>query len=208
MLHVIESLNASDHTEILEKMFRLRTRVFRDRLGWDVKVTDGCERDRFDDQEPVYVILTDQKDEEVLGSLRLLPTTGPTLLSEVFADTVPDAAGLSSPFIWECTRFCIDSELVGQGRVEMVRTAGELLAGLGEVGLRSGIETILGNFDPIMQRVYRRIGCQVDILGTTFRFGRPVHLGSFPVTHEHLAAIRERLAHMSPAIDESLPMVA
>jgi N-acyl-L-homoserine lactone synthetase len=48
----------------------LRARIFRDRLNWDVEVTDGKERDRYDDEQPVDIIHDAAR--VVKGSLRLL----------------------------------------------------------------------------------------------------------------------------------------
>ena len=84
MIVVIEASNAHNYASLLDAMFRLRARVFRDRLRWDVEVRDGRERDRYDDKGPVYIIYTDDEAREVKGCLRLLPTTGPTLLKEFF----------------------------------------------------------------------------------------------------------------------------
>jgi acyl homoserine lactone synthase len=194
MLVVVEDVNAAEHRDLLENMFRLRARVFRDRLKWDVAVVDGMERDRYDDEGPVYLIYTDEEQKLVKGSLRLLPTTGPTLLAEFFSDTMPAAAKLSAPSIWECTRFCLDETLLDNGsREEMAFASGVLFAGLGEIALRSGIQSILGNFDAGMYRLYRRIGCQVDVLGVTHRFERPVYLGLFPVSRPILENVRSRL---------------
>ncbi|HET7715990.1 MAG TPA: acyl-homoserine-lactone synthase [Bauldia sp.] len=194
MLVVVEDMNAHEHKELLDEMFRLRARVFNDRLKWDVVVKDGMERDRYDDAGPVYLIYTDENRTKVKGSLRLLPTTGPTLLTDFFSDTLPDAAQLSAPSIWECTRFCLDEKILDHGgRDEVVFASGILFAGLGEIALQSGIESILGNFDATMYRLYRRIGCEVDILGITHRFGRPVYLGLFPVSWSILSRVKSRL---------------
>ena len=107
MIVVLEKYNAHKYPHLIDEMFRLRARIFRDRLKWDVVVTDGKERDRYDDEQPVYVIYCDDMAREIKGSLRLLPTTGPTLLADIFSDTLPDAVNLSAPAIWECTRFCL-----------------------------------------------------------------------------------------------------
>ena len=194
MLVVVEENNAGEYRELLDAMFRLRARVFHDRLKWDVAVTDGKERDRYDDEGPVYIVYTDEEQKQVKGSLRLLPTTGPTLVSEFFSDTMPAAAQLSAPSIWECTRFCLDETLLDNGsRAEMAFASGVLFAGLGEIALRSGIKSIIGNFDAGMYRLYRRIGCEVDVLGVTTRFERPVYLGLFPVSRPILDIVRARL---------------
>lgn len=194
MIHVIEQHNMHQHLDLLEQMFRLRARIFHDRLGWDVQVHNGQERDRFDDEWPVYLIYVDDESEVIKGSLRLLPTTGPTLFSEVFADTVPQAAHLVAPSIWECTRFCLDDNLLDRRNQDEVQLASAvLIAALGELALRSGIESVLGNFDAQRLRLYRRIGCEVDVLGCTTRFGRTVFLGLFPVSWSVLQNVRTRM---------------
>ena len=86
--------------------------------------------------------------------------------------TFGDAAGLTAPTIWECTRFRIDEELLsGRSRDELLLASGVLITALGEVAIAAGIESILGNFDAMMLRIYRRIGCEVEVLGSTHRRG-------------------------------------
>ena len=194
MIVVIQDHNARQYSDLLAQMFRLRARIFRDKLNWDVRVEDGMERDKYDDEGPVYVISTDSACRTVIGSLRLMPTTGPTLLNEVFADTVPDAAFLSAPSIWECTRFCVDEQSFSVAAFEKAAYASRLLfAALGEVAIEAGIETVLGNFDATMHRLYRRIGVDVDVIGHTKRYGRKVFLGSFPVTEDILTRVKAGL---------------
>jgi N-acyl-L-homoserine lactone synthetase len=194
MIIVVEKYNADKYLHLLDQMFRLRARVFRDKMGWNVNVVDGMERDLYDDLDPAYMLYTDEEETIVKGSLRLLPTTGRTLISDVFSDTVPDAAFLSAPEIWECTRLCFDTDLLRAGsREDVLLASGILLEGLGSVALKAGITTVLGNFAPAMLRVYRRIGCEVEVLGVTRRYGNPVYLGAFPVSDDHLANVRRQI---------------
>lgn len=194
MIVVIEQYNIHEYPHLMDQMFRLRARVFRDRLKWDVQVTDGKERDKYDDEGPVYIIHADDSAQKIKGSLRLLPTTGPTVLADVFSDTLPDAIGLSAPTIWECTRFCVEES----GHREELIASGILIAALGEVAIKAGIEAILGNFDATMLRLYRRIGCEVEVLGATERYGRPVYLGLFPISEEILSKVKGRLPTAGP----------
>ena len=90
MILVVQQHNAREYEGLLNQMFRLRARVFHDRLRWKVQVIDGMERDRYDREDPVYILYTDEMQQRLIGSLRLLPTTGPTLVADYFADTVPD----------------------------------------------------------------------------------------------------------------------
>jgi acyl homoserine lactone synthase len=206
---VIEGHNAEKYSKLMDEMFRLRAVVFRDRLGWDVQVVDGKERDQYDDAEPVYIIYSDEEAREVKGCLRLLPTTGPTLLADVFSDTMPDGVHLSAPTIWECTRFCINEKFIeGKPSEGVLFTSMVMLEALGTVAINAGIESIIGNIDPAMLRLYRRIGCEVEILGSTFRFGRPIYLGLSPVSERLLRKIRGRLRAARSGVQSMPEMVA
>jgi N-acyl-L-homoserine lactone synthetase len=203
---VIEPYNTTEYSNLKDEMFRLRARVFRDRLGWDVQVTDGRERDKYDDENPVYLIYADDKAREVKGCLRLLPTTGPTVLADFFSDTLPEAVHLSAPTIWECTRFCLDDGILSRGnREELLSTSAVLIAALGDVAIRAGIDSILGNFDSTMLRLYRRVGCEVEVLGSTQRYGQPIYLGLFTISEAVLHKVKARLKNARSLIEESTP---
>ena len=87
----------------------------------------------------------------------------------------------------------MDDQLIGDRPENLMLASARLIEGLGEVALKAGIETILGVFEPMMLRVYRRIGCTLEILGCTRRFERPVYLGAFAVTEEILKDVRRRI---------------
>jgi acyl homoserine lactone synthase len=204
MIIVIEPHNAAKYPKLMEKMFRLRARVFRDRLGWDVQVADGKERDKYDDEAPVYLIYADDETREVLGCLRLLPTTGPTVLADFFSDTLPDAVHLNAPSIWECTRFCLDNRILSRGdQEELYFASAVLIAGLGDVAIKAGIESIVGNFDSTMLRLYRHIGCEVDVLGSTRRYGQPIYLGLFPISEPILRRVKRKLKNAQSLMKKS-----
>ena len=158
-------------------MFRLRARVFRDRLGWDVQVVDGKEHDKYDDFQRRSISFTPTKMPEDQNSLRLLPLQARRLLLTSFPIRCQSAIHLSAPTIWECTRFCLeDGNASGRSRREELIASGVLIAALGDVAIQAGIESVLGNFDSTMLRLYRRIGCDVEVLGSTERYGQPVYL--------------------------------
>ncbi|HYH99608.1 acyl-homoserine-lactone synthase [Hyalangium sp.] len=91
--------------EVLEGMFRLRHKVFHELLGWEVEVREGQERDRFDALETHYIILHAPRQPMALGCWRLLPTTGPYMLRDVFPQLLHGEAAPCSPQIWEISRF-------------------------------------------------------------------------------------------------------
>ena len=209
MIVVLERYNAHKYSHLIDEMFRLRARIFHDRLNWNVVVKDSRERDRYDDEQPVYVIYCDDLAKEAKGSLRLLPTTGPTLLADIFSDTLPDAVNLGAPAIWECTRFRLDDKLMDRERSdEILCASAALLEAVGDVALRAGVEAIIGNFDEPMLRLYRRLGCEVEVLGLTLRFGRPVYLGLHPISEPIIRRIRGRLKKTRSAFIAGREMAA
>ena len=208
MIIVVEPHNAEKHAHLLEQMFRMRAQIFHDHLGWDVVVKDGMERDKYDEQSPVYIIYTDENGHRVKGSLRLLPTTGPTLVADFFSDTLPDAASLMAPTIWECTRFCLDDDVWQKNKEEIVFASTVLLVALGDLALRAGIESVIGNFDAAALHLWRRIGCEVEILGSTSRYGRPVYLGLHPISETVISRIKKKLKGAQSAFAEARVMAA
>lgn len=208
MIVVVQQHNLNRYAQLIDQMFRLRARIFGELLKWDVRVVNGRERDKYDEQSPVYIIYTDEAGCEIKGSLRLLPTTGPTLLADVFADTVPDAAHLSAPTIWECSRFCLHEKILNGGRDAMLFAFTVLLVALGDVAIRAGAESIIGNFDAAMLRLYQRLGCEVEVLGSTLRYGHPVYLGLHPISETIVARLKERLKNPAAVFAEAQMAIA
>lgn len=208
MIVVVEQHNAHKHSYLIEKMFRLRARIFHHQLGWDVQVDDGKERDRLDEEGPVYIIYTDSSGCEVKGSLRLLPTTGPTLLADFFSDTCPDAVHLSAPTIWELTRFCFDDRMLDRDQEGILSASAVLMAALGDVAIRAGIKSIIGNCDASMLRLFRRLGCEVEVLGSTSRYGRPVYLGLHPVSEQAVRRVKKRVQKTCSVLAQTPEMAA
>jgi acyl-homoserine lactone synthase len=96
-------------------MFAARKSVFVDLLKWDVPVIDGTyEIDQFDDEHACYLILTDRKGAH-LASARLLPTTRPHILGELYPALCEEAPPVGGT-IYEITRFCLDRRLCASER--------------------------------------------------------------------------------------------
>ncbi len=84
MLKIIEGSSGFMFPAEMDAMFRNRAQIFSERLGWKVSVKDGYERDTFDDENPLYLVSVDPLTDQYRGSVRLLPTTGPNMLRDVF----------------------------------------------------------------------------------------------------------------------------
>ncbi|AGI69530.1 putative acyl-homoserine-lactone synthase [Octadecabacter antarcticus 307] len=159
MLRYIYGSNLHDHPVLADTMFRDRGVQFRDRLGWDVSVdAQGHERDEYDGEDPLYVIWQ-RPDGRHGGSMRFLPTTGPTMVNDHFAD-LSDGAAIRSPLIWESTRFCLAPNANS-------RIAAALMLGGGEVMRGFGVTQFVGVFDARMVRIYRRVVSSPTVLGSS-----------------------------------------
>ena len=159
MIYVIDSLNQSAYSTLLHDMFRLRKRVFHDRLGWDVQITDGLETDLFDDLDPAHVISVDDEG-NVVGCMRLLQTTGPHMLADVFSSILDGEPPLRSSTVWEATRFCVDTQRLsrGRGRNTISYVTSEVMIGAFEFAMTAGVQDAVAVIDPVMNRVLQRSG--------------------------------------------------
>jgi acyl homoserine lactone synthase len=83
----------------LSEMHRLRHRVFKERLDWDVQISGDMEIDEFDALHPAYLIQR-ASDNRVQGCVRLLPSTGPTMLRDTFPILLDRAPAPTSATIW------------------------------------------------------------------------------------------------------------
>jgi N-acyl-L-homoserine lactone synthetase len=70
-----------------------RHEVFVELLQWDLNTPEGIEQDQFDRQDTVYVVARNDEG-RINGCARLLPTTKPYLLGEVFPELLN---GLTPP---------------------------------------------------------------------------------------------------------------
>jgi acyl homoserine lactone synthase len=201
MFITIQAQDYAKHEGLLDQIFRLRKRVFHDELKWDVTAAGDYERDRYDDLGPVYIVWCDDRKRTLYGVMRLLPTTGPTLLYDVFRRTFPLAAELSAPGIWEATRTCIDAEALARDHpdIDPGKAFGLICLAACECALDHGIHTIVSNYEPHLKRVYRRAGVVMEELGKADGYGRrPVCCAAFEISKEVHANMQAALGVRFP----------
>lgn len=137
MVHVIDRANRAASSDLRLAMHADRKRVFVDRLKWDVPVIDGCyEMDGFDDEHAIYLVATDPRSGAHLGSVRLLPTTRPHLLGNIFPMLVEGEVP-RGPDVFEITRLCTSPALADWEAHNAIRE--RLATALIEYALMAGI---------------------------------------------------------------------
>ncbi|WP_297767848.1 acyl-homoserine-lactone synthase [uncultured Roseovarius sp.] len=193
MILVIDALNKHKFPKLLDEMFLLRGRVFGGRLGWDVSVDKGRERDHFDDLDPAYVIGLDDEG-HVVSCVRALQTTGPHMLSDVFSEILDGEPPIRSATIWESTRFCVDTKRLGRGKGpnSLSYATCELMLGSLEYAQQSGITDIITVIDPVMDRVLKRSdNAPYDYVGKVADMGKvPALAALLDCTDERMDRIR------------------
>ena len=194
MIRIVEGVDTGLYPKLMDEMFRMRAEVFSGRLGWEVNVVYGREIDRLDNEDPLYLFSIDAATEALQGAVRLLPTTGPNMLRDVFPVLVPGGAP-ESPLIWESSRFAINPGVLRAGERTQAnhivnRITIELLCGIVEVCQHAGIEHVVSVFDARMARIFRSANCPFEIIGAPTRVGKTMtYAGLFEMTDD----MRERL---------------
>jgi acyl homoserine lactone synthase len=158
------------NSQRLEGMFRLRHEVFKERLDWEVGSQSGRERDMFDDLDPVYIVCEEQG--EVLGSWRLLPTTKPYMLKDVFPELLYGMPAPEAPDVWEISRFAVSKRVAGNESLGTVKTVTNLLLEqLFKFAAQRDIKRIVAVADVRFERILKRAGL------LTHRYGPPMEIG-------------------------------
>lgn len=189
--------------DLLAAMFRLRRRVFRDRLDWTVSVTGDLELDVYDALNPTYLVLVSAR-REVIGCVRLLPTTGPTMLADTFPQLL---AGLSPPRndrILESSRFCVDTRLAAAPAERGLNRATFMLfaAMIESLGMLDA-DSIVTVTDTRMERILRRAGWPLERLAAPQRIGQTMALAGFlHGSEETLASMYRQAGVEGPVLSQ------
>lgn len=93
---------------VLDELAEYRYKVFVEKLGWKLPVSQGRELDQFDREDTIYLLVRGGAG-EVVGTARLLPTVRPYLLGEVFPHLFPGEPPCD-PRVWELSRFAASGE--------------------------------------------------------------------------------------------------
>ena len=191
MIRIVTKDNAERHVSNLHQMYRIRKTVFKDRLGWDVTVRGELEIDDYDALGPSY-LLSINRHGTLNGCVRLLPTTGPNMLRDIFPSLVTKAAVPCGERVWEASRFAVSRNTSAEAGLS--QTNYDLLIGVLKFGLSNGISTIACVVDVRMERILRRAGWQLERLGPARRIGNTIAMaGQLDVSAQILRQLEARV---------------
>jgi acyl-homoserine lactone synthase len=134
-VHVIRHDNKHLYSEILEDYFRLRHQIYVVERKWTaLDRPDKREIDQFDTGETVYLLGLEGR--SIIAGMRLVPTTAPTLLSELFPKLSLNGP-IQRPDVYELSRIFVVRSRRGEHvgpRAEAVIQAAAMEYGL-SIGL-------------------------------------------------------------------------
>jgi N-acyl-L-homoserine lactone synthetase len=191
MMQLITSDYYGDFIGEIAEMHRLRRRVFKERLNWDVQVSGEMEIDEFDALHPTY-LLQRGSNGHIQGCVRLLPTTGPTMLRDTFPILLDGASAPASAAIWESSRFALDIHAnAPKAQGGIARATYELFAGMIEFGLSRQLTNIITVTDSRMERILRRAGWPLRRIGEPRALGNTFAVaGYLEISIEALGRVR------------------
>ncbi|WP_137136706.1 GNAT family N-acetyltransferase [Rhizobium sp. FKY42] len=198
MMHIVTSDNLPIYQLKLEQAFRLRHQVFVEEKGWsDLAKSDGREIDQFDNDDAVHMLC--EREGEIVGYQRLLPTTKPHLLSTVLRQLC-DLDLPCGDNIWEWTRYCVKRSHRERGR-KLSPVATELLTAIVEWGMDHEVDQIVIEMEPIWLLRLVQLNFMVTPLGI------PRQIEGEDVVAV-LAKFDERTLKMLHSIGGGLPLTA
>lgn len=168
-LHIRIAARREFKSRDLWEMHKLRAKVFKDRLGWEVPIMSGMEIDGYDALEPLYMMIREPGGGALRGCWRILPTEGPYMLKDSFAQLLHGQDAPENARIWELSRFAIETE--GNPRFGFSEITMESIGEIISYGHHAGLHQYVTVTTVAIERLLRRAGV------LTRRFGDPVQIG-------------------------------
>lgn len=188
----------------LAEMHRHRKIVFVDQAGWQVPVQADREIDAYDRGDTVYLLAKETPDGGLLASVRLLATTAPHLMSDLFAAACRGGVP-RGPTIWEVSRFCTAPIIRGPAR--RLKLLWEMSCAVMETALVYGIDHVVFVANRALLPLALGCGWDARALGATLRDSEDTVTAVLAaITPAGLRRVRER--HRVPAPVIRLPVRA
>ncbi len=197
MVDVVTAHNRHNYRDVVEQMHRDRKKIFVDQLKWDIPVVDGqYEKDQFDTDDAIYLMALDPAKTRHMGSVRLLNSSGPHLLGDVFPYLCEKGVPRGDD-VWEITRLCT----APYKDVEPRPVRGRIATALCEFGLLYGINkyTCVAHIQWLSALL--AVGWECEMLGEPRQVGNEV-IGamSISISAATLQMFRDRKKSRIPVL--------
>ena len=192
VIDIVTNADSGSRAADFEDMFRLRYRVFKERLNWEVETQDDLEMDRFDKLDPVYLMAFDPSG-RLVGTWRMLPTTGPYMLRDVFPVLLDGMKAPRHPRTCEGSRFAVDCDYLGRsGLAALSLVTSEIFCAVVEFCIANGYTEVVTVYDARIGRLLPRLACFPKWQSRQMRIGNTITMaGRFDANPAVLNRIRE-----------------
>ena len=161
-VHVVTAESSLAYAAELESYHRWRHLIYVEERGWtDLRKPDGLERDQFDTPQAVHLLALENG--RVVGGSRLMQTSRPSILSEVFPYLVERSELPSDDETLDWTRMFVVPSHRGAGRPRSVR--GALLTSVMQYALSANARRVGGVMEAFWLSQFAAVGWRMQILG-------------------------------------------
>ncbi|MGB3417887.1 MAG: acyl-homoserine-lactone synthase [Mesorhizobium sp.] len=160
-MHVVTAANRHCYRHELIEFFQARHAIYVHEKRWREDDGSGFEVDQFDTEAATYLI--GEEDGRVICGTRLLSTTVPHMVDQVFPQMCDITGIIRSPRVAEWTRAFVipDRREHGIGPIK-----GQICAAVMQFCLQEGIEEVGGIQDLYWMRMWKRLAWRVNPAGT------------------------------------------
>jgi len=196
------SRTGKNRADLKRPLAEYRYKIFIEQLGWQLPTKDGLEQDDFDSDETLYVV-GQSEDNTICGCARLLSTSSPYLLSEVFPFLMGTAKPPCSDRIWELSRFSVN-RLTSSHRaiIDVEESTRVMLAASIACAMEHGAERLITVSPLGIERLLLRMGVNAHRAGPPQRVdGKPIFACWIEIDQQTKDAL-----HMSAASQELMAL--
>lgn len=169
MIFIVDAANRQHFAADLATMHRHRKAVFVDRAGWKIPVVVDQEIDCYDLlEQTMYLLAKDVPNGPLLASARLLPTTGPHLMRDLYSASYR-AALPSGSTVWEISRYCTAPGI--GGRTRRLSLLWETICGIMEAALQHGVDQAIFAANRALLPLALECGWEAKAVGPTMSDG-------------------------------------
>ena len=190
MMSVFQGNDEQQHPLIFRQMYEQRYDIYIKRRKWSgLKPIDNLEKDQYDNDDATYLLALDEED-AVLAGLRLLPTTGPHLFSDMFPQLAGTHGVPRGEHIMELTRYYVAP--VAARKQLRWWLMGVIGIGMFEYCLENGIRQVSSVIDTFLLPPMLEAGWRVRPLGLPQSYGQGMAIGILiDITEEAIESTRE-----------------
>lgn len=169
MIKVFRGKSALKRAGLAAYFGQLRYQTFIQASGWPLGHRAGEEWDCYDSDDAVYFLAFDATG-QITGGVRLIPTTSPFLMEEIFPHLIDPSVSLpKGPQVMELTRYFVAPMALRSRR--LISIVGSLLCGMLEWSLDEGLESILVVMDMTLFSQLKEVGWKFRPMGLPQDFG-------------------------------------